>query len=163
MHRWLLLNRLRMGHIRTAFLPQRRCIIRINLRVIASTGDRDIGHAAVEQVLRAQFSIYVNQDTVGSLSLAGVASHGITVVEMLRLGRVEFNGAPAVHLQAQPPVFVNALDGANSRFATLTSLVGAVNWMRSPTKNSASLRGRPKPLRSAWIVSSLRAVLKLDS
>ena len=108
---WLLLNRRRMGHVAAEFLPERLCIVRINLRVIASTRDRDIGHAAVEQILSAQLGVHVNQDTVGSLSLAGVAGHGITVVEMRMLGRIEFNRAATVHPQAQPPVFVDALDG----------------------------------------------------
>src|ERR1700687_4207765 len=40
---WLLLNRGRMGHVAAEFLPERRCIIRINLGVIASTPYRDIG------------------------------------------------------------------------------------------------------------------------
>src|SRR6266478_5987630 len=52
--RLLLLNRGRMGHIAREFLPQRRCVVRINLRVIASTRDGDIGHPAVEQILSAQ-------------------------------------------------------------------------------------------------------------
>ena len=34
---WLLLNRGGMGHVAAEFLPQRRCIVRINLCVIAST------------------------------------------------------------------------------------------------------------------------------
>ena len=33
------------------------CIVRINLRVIAFTRDRDIGHAAVEQILSAQLGV----------------------------------------------------------------------------------------------------------
>ena len=49
----LLLNRGGMGHIAAECLRQRRCIVRINLRVIASTRDGDIGHAAVEKILRA--------------------------------------------------------------------------------------------------------------
>ena len=40
---WLLLDGGGMGHVAAGFLPQRRCIIRINLRVIASTRDGDIG------------------------------------------------------------------------------------------------------------------------
>jgi len=54
----------------------------------------------------------VNQDTVGSLALAGVAGHGITVVEMRMLGRVELNGAATVHPQAETPVPFDAFDGA---------------------------------------------------
>ena len=108
---WFLLSRVRMGHIAAEFLPERPCVVRINLRVIASTRNSDIGHAAVEQILGTQFGVHVNQDTVGSLSLAGVAGHGITVVEMRMLGRIEFNGAATVHPEAQPPVSVDALDG----------------------------------------------------
>jgi hypothetical protein len=33
---WLSLNRRRMGHVAVEFLPERLCIIRINLPVIAS-------------------------------------------------------------------------------------------------------------------------------
>src|SRR5258708_6713592 len=70
---WLWLNRRGMGHLAAEFLPQRRCIIRMNLRVIASTRNRDIGHPAVESILSAQLRVHVNQDTVGSLYLPGVA------------------------------------------------------------------------------------------
>src|SRR6266436_7317215 len=51
MRHWLLLNRGGMGHVAAEFLPERRCIIRVNLCVIASTRDRDIGHAAAEEIL----------------------------------------------------------------------------------------------------------------
>ena len=34
---WLLLNRRRMGHVAAEFLPERLCVVRINLGVIAST------------------------------------------------------------------------------------------------------------------------------
>ena len=40
--RWLLLNRGGMGHVAAEFLSQHRCIVRINLRVVASKRDRDI-------------------------------------------------------------------------------------------------------------------------
>src|SRR5580704_15289344 len=109
--RWLLLNGGGMGHVAAEFLAQRRCIIRINLGVMASARDSDIGHAAVEQILGTQFGVHVNQDTVGSLSLAGVAGHCISMVEMRMLGRVEFKGAATVHPEAQTPVFIDAFDG----------------------------------------------------
>jgi hypothetical protein len=108
---WLLLNRGRMGHIAAEFLPERLCVVRINLRVIASTRYRNVCHAAVEQILSALLGVHVNEDTVGSLSLAGVAGHGITVVEMRMLARIEFNHTPTFDLQAQPLVSVDALDG----------------------------------------------------
>ena len=46
-----------MGHVAAEFLAQRRCIVRINLRVIASTRDGNVGHAAVEQILGTQFGV----------------------------------------------------------------------------------------------------------
>src|SRR5260370_30250729 len=100
-----------MGHVAAEFLPERLCVVRINLRVIASTRDRNVCHAAVEQILSAQLGVHVNEDTVGSLSLAGVAGHGITVVEMRMLVRIKLDRTTTVHLQAQPPVSVDALDG----------------------------------------------------
>src|SRR5208283_1217611 len=63
------------------------------LRVIASTRDGDIGHAAVEQVLRSQLGVNVNQYTVGSLPLAGVAGHCIAMIEMQMPARIEFDRA----------------------------------------------------------------------
>jgi hypothetical protein len=75
LHHWLLLDRGRVRHIAAEFLAELRSTTRINLCVIASARERDIGHTAVEQILGAQFGVHVNQDTVGSLSLAGVAGH----------------------------------------------------------------------------------------
>src|SRR5271166_1484270 len=117
-----------MGHVAAEFLAQRRCIVRINLHVIASTRDSDIGHAAVEQILSAQLGVHVNQDTVGSLSLAGVAGHGIPMIEMRMLVRIKLHRTTTVHLQAQP-VSVMLSMVPNSRLATLGLLAGAVNWM----------------------------------
>jgi hypothetical protein len=58
----------------------------------------------------AQFGVHVNQDTVGSLSLAGVAGHCITMVEMRMLAGIEFDRAATVHFQTQAPVFADVLD-----------------------------------------------------
>src|SRR4029077_14901569 len=85
LHHWLLLDRGRVRHIAAEFLAELRTTTRINLCVIASARDRDIGHAAVEQILGAQFGVHVNQEAVGSLSLAGVTGHGISMVEMQML------------------------------------------------------------------------------
>src|SRR5208283_3318520 len=109
MHRWLLLNRRRMGHVATEFLPERLCVVRINLGVIASTRDGNIGHAAVEQILSAQLGVYVDKDTVGSLSLTGVAGHGIAMIEMRMQAGIESERAATVHLQAEPPVFLDVV------------------------------------------------------
>ncbi len=62
-----------MGHIAAEFLAQRRCIVRINLRVIASTRDRDVCHAAIEQILSAQ--IYTNNAATLGQELSRDVSH----------------------------------------------------------------------------------------
>src|SRR5580698_4483302 len=134
---WLLLNRRRMGHVAAEFLSERLCVVRINLCVIASTRDSDIGHAAVEQILSAQLRVHVNQDTVGSLSLAGVAGHGIPMIEMRMLVRIEFNHTPTVDLQAQPPVFLDPLDGPqlavrNFQLVGRRSELNAVAYRKTP-------------------------------
>jgi hypothetical protein len=61
------------------------------LPVVACTRHRNVGHATVEQTLSTQFGVHVNQNTVGGLSLAGVASHGIAMIEMWIFTRVEFD------------------------------------------------------------------------
>ncbi len=124
---WLLLNCKRMGHVAAEFLPERVCIIRIDLGVIASTRDRDIGHAAVEQIFRTQLGVHVNQDAVGSLSLAGVARHCIAIVEMRTLVRNKLDRAATVHLKRSRPSFSMFSMVPNSRFATPRLLAGAVN------------------------------------
>src|SRR5271165_896199 len=126
-----------MGYVAAEFLAQRRCIVRINLRVIASTRDSDIGHAPVEQILGTQFGVHVNQDTVGSLSLAGVAGHRIPMIEMRMLVRIEFNHTPTVDLQAHPPVFLDALDCPqlavrNSEVVGRRSELNAVAYRKTP-------------------------------
>ena len=75
--------------------------------------DADVGHTVVEQVFRAKVGIYMNEHPVGSLSLAGVAGHGITVVEMWMLLRIEADAAAAlIHLQLNAPIVRDALDGS---------------------------------------------------
>src|SRR5208337_5608385 len=100
------------------------------------------------------------QDTVGSLSLAGVAGHGIAVIEMGMLERIELDRAATVHLQAQPPVFVNAVDGPqlavrNFEFVGRRGELNAVARRETPHL----LPEDRDSLLSAWIVGSLRAVL----
>jgi hypothetical protein len=72
---------------------------------VVSRGIR--GHDDKEN-LSAQLGIHMNQDTVGSLSLTGVAGHGIAMVKMRMLAWVEFYRAATVHLQVQPPIFLDA-------------------------------------------------------
>ncbi len=53
--------------------PERRAELRAIVgkdpRVVRAARDRDVGHAVVEQIFRAQLGIGMNQHTVGSLAL----------------------------------------------------------------------------------------------
>src|SRR5208337_785908 len=87
--------RFAFGHMRALLryiVTERRrqllAVVGEKLCIVCSARDRDIGHAAVEQILSTQLRIHVNQDAVGSLSLAGVAGHCIAMVEMQMLVRV---------------------------------------------------------------------------
>ncbi len=55
-------------------MPQRRslllAVVGEDLRVVWAARDGDVGHAVVEQVLRSQLVIDVDQHTVGGLPLA---------------------------------------------------------------------------------------------
>ena len=51
----------------------------------------NVGHATVERTLSTQFGVHVNQNTVGGLSLAGVAGYGIAMIEMRIFTRVDFD------------------------------------------------------------------------
>jgi len=113
------LVRFDLGHMRallryivTERPRQLLAVVGEKLCIVCSARDGDIGHAAVEQIPSAQLGVHVNQDTVGSLTLAGVAGHGIAVVEMRELARIEFDRAATVHFHSQPPIFLYALDGA---------------------------------------------------
>lgn len=50
---------------------ERFAVVRQELPVVACTRHKNVGNAAVEGTLSAQFGIDVNQNTVGGLSLVG--------------------------------------------------------------------------------------------
>ena len=100
-----------MRHVAAEFLSRASLHCSYKSARHSARARQDIGHAAVEQILGTQFGVHVNQDTVGSLSLAGVAGHGIPMIEMRMLARIEFYRSATVDFQAQPPVFLDPLDG----------------------------------------------------
>ena len=70
-----------------------------NLRVPLSTRNRDIRHAAIEQVSRGKLRIHVNEYAVGRLSLARIAGYGVAVVDVwMTLGLV-VHVVPVIKLQ----------------------------------------------------------------
>jgi len=90
------------------------------LGVVRSAGDGDVGHAVVEQVFRAKVGIDMYKHPVGGLLLAGVAGHGIAVVKMRMLLRIEADAAAAlIHLQLNPHIVRDALDSSQLRVRNL--------------------------------------------
>jgi hypothetical protein len=97
------------------------------LGIIRFTRNADISHAAVEDVLRGQFRVHMNQHAVGSLSLAGMAGHCITVVEMWIFSWIECDRAVIVHVQIHSSVLSDVMIFPKSRLAVFSSWAGAVN------------------------------------
>src|SRR5260370_24593077 len=69
-------------NIVTKSLRQLLAVVCENLRVPLSARNRNIRHAAIEQVFRRKIRIHVNEYSFGGLPLAGIAGNGIAVVEM---------------------------------------------------------------------------------
>jgi hypothetical protein len=91
-----------MGAAVRNIMPQRGsqllAVVGEDLRVVCAARNGNVGHAVVKQVFRPQLGIDVDQYPVGGLSLAGMARHGVAVVEVRILHRIEFDLAASVHL-----------------------------------------------------------------
>src|SRR5260370_7760864 len=85
-------------------------VIGEELRVERSSRNGHVSHAVIEQVLGGQFCVYMDQHPIRSLSLAGMAGHGIAIVKMRMLVWIHFNRAPKTHLPLQSSHSVNGLD-----------------------------------------------------
>lgn len=76
------------GNIVSEGCVERFAVVCEELPVVACTRHRNVGHATVERTLSTQFGVHVNQNTVGGLSLAGVAGDGMAMIEMRIFTRV---------------------------------------------------------------------------
>ena len=86
-------------------------VVGVDLRVVSSPRHRHICETVVNQQLT--FSrIHVNQDAFGSLSLAAVARHRVTVIEMGMLADVERNRTARVYVDLDLAGNVDFFDGA---------------------------------------------------
>jgi len=83
----------------TKSLRQLLVVVCENLCVPLSTRNRDIRHAAIEQVFRRKRRIYMDKNAVGCLSLTGIAGDGVAVVEMRMTLRFVVHTAPVIKLQ----------------------------------------------------------------
>ena len=103
----LLLHHLRrmgtpMRHISPQRRPQSIPVIRKELGIVRSARHGDVGHAVIEKVLGPKLRIEMDKHTMGGLALAGMAGHGIAVIQVRMLRRVDLNGTPVIHLQSHP-------------------------------------------------------------
>jgi hypothetical protein len=78
-----------VGDIATEGMGELSAVVGEDLCVERAAREGDIGLAAVEQVFRAEFGVHMDEDALGGLALAGVAGHGVAVVEVWLRGRVD--------------------------------------------------------------------------
>src|SRR5262245_9758878 len=72
-----------------------RPIVRIDLRIKAASRDRHIRETLVDELL-TQARVDVDEDAVGGLALTAVAGHGIAVVEVRVIGRMDRHGTTRI-------------------------------------------------------------------
>lgn len=88
--------------------------------------DRDVCQPPIHELFFCLFSVHVDENAVGSLSLAAVARHGIPVIEMRILLDVEGQTTPRIESKLQISVRVRFLDSppacGSQRFAPYRAL-----------------------------------------
>ncbi len=62
---------------------------------MTGAGDRDVAETRIHEV-RVNAGIGVDKDALGGESLGTMAGHGVAVVEVAMLCRIEFNRAPGI-------------------------------------------------------------------
>src|SRR5437667_8036551 len=83
----------------TKSLRQLLAVVCKNLHVPLSARNRDIRHAAIEQVFRRKIRVHVNEYALGGLSLTGMTGNGIAIVEMRMTLRLVVHTLPVIELQ----------------------------------------------------------------
>jgi hypothetical protein len=86
-------------------------IIRVNLGVVLGSGNRHIGEAVVNQEF-ALICVHVDQHPLRGLSLAAVAGHCVSMVEVRVLSDVESNLAARVQADTKVTLRADSLDSA---------------------------------------------------
>jgi len=97
-----------------------------NLCIILSARNCNVGHAVVEQILRAEFGIDVYEHALCGLPLAGVARHGVAVVNVRMLLWVDGDTTRAVQFEAHPSISTESLHGSKFTIGNLQLIV----WRR---------------------------------
>ena len=78
-------------------------VIGKKLRIVCPTRNSNVSHAVVEQVFGSKLCVDVDQHAISSLALAGMAGHGVAMIEMRMLTRIELHFPAAVHLRDNRP------------------------------------------------------------
>ena len=77
-----------LRHVAAEIAREFAFVVSVDFCVVLPTRDGHISNAAVHQLL-AFLRVHVDQHAVGSLALAAVARHRVTVIEMRMLADVE--------------------------------------------------------------------------
>lgn len=102
-------DRSRLGNIRAQGFAQSHSIVRVNVSVMAGTGNRNVCQPAIHQLFSRLLGVNVNKDSVGGFSLAAMARHCIPIIEMRILFDIEGRATPGVESQFHVPVRVRLL------------------------------------------------------
>jgi hypothetical protein len=92
-----------VGDIATEGMGQLSAVVGEDLCVVGSARDGYVGHAVVEQIFGTEFGVHMDEDedededAVGGLALAGVAGHGVAVVEVRMPRQVDLDRAASVN------------------------------------------------------------------
>ena len=105
------LSRSSTRHIASQPAGKLSFVVGVDLRVVPTARHCDIRQAAVDEFFSGLFHVHVNKHSVGSLSLAAMARHGIPVIEVRILLDVEPNGAARVQTKLDIALPVDFLDG----------------------------------------------------
>ena len=80
--------------------PERRLVVRVDLRVELPTGNRHVRQSPVDQVLSSPRGVDVDQHPIGGLTLAAVTGDGVGVIEMQGSRSRYSDGATALEEEA---------------------------------------------------------------
>src|ERR1039457_6820169 len=109
----------RMRNIAGKNISELTGVIGKDLRIILPARNCNIGHAVVEQVFCAEFGINVHEHALGGLPLTGITRHGIAVVNMRMLLRIDGDITPAVQFEAHPSISAESLHGSKFTIGNL--------------------------------------------
>ena len=99
------------AHIGAEALGKRGGIIGVNVGVLGSAGDGDVGKAGVEE-FGERIGVHIDEDAVFGQTLGTVAGNGIAVIEVPHPSGVEIDCSSVIHFHGQAIVIADGFDPA---------------------------------------------------